>query len=102
MVFVTKKAFQIACKAARKGKIGKKNEKFSSPNGHFPAKISVWKAVFQPVLNLMINMPKEGTIMKKNTVKDIYNYSDAQAVATILGFGLVGATVVGIVKIIAA
>jgi hypothetical protein len=50
----------------------------------------------------MINTPKEGTNMKKNTVKDIYNYSDAQAVATILGFGLVGATVIGIVKIIAA
>lgn len=40
--------------------------------------------------------------MKNSTVKDIYQYSDAQAVAAVLGLGLVGATVAGIVKIIAA
>jgi hypothetical protein len=50
----------------------------------------------------MINIPKEGMIMKNNTVRDEYRYSDAQAVAAILGLGLVGATVAGIVKIIAA
>lgn len=58
--------------------------------------------VFRPVLNLMNNVPKEGMIMKNNTERDVYKYSDAQAVATILGLGLFGATVAGIVKIVAA
>jgi hypothetical protein len=40
--------------------------------------------------------------MKNNTVRDVYKYSDAQAVAAILGLGLFGATVAGIVKIIGA
>jgi hypothetical protein len=50
---------------------------------------------------LIINIAKEITNMKNNTVRDVYKYSDAQAVAAILGLGLFGATVVGIVKIIA-